>query len=30
MFFHKAETHEEIMSLCSDYNLAENEYFFDR
>ena len=26
----RTETHEDIMSLCSDYNLAENEYFFDR
>ena len=26
----KTESHGEIMSLCSDYNLEENEYFFDR
>lgn len=23
-------THEDIMSMCDDYNPAENEYFFDR
>merc|ERR1712038_199374 len=25
----KSQSHEEILSLCSDYNLQENEYFFD-
>ena len=24
------QTHEEIMNLVSDYNLIENEFFFDR
>ena len=26
----RAETHQEILALVTDYNLAENEYFFDR
>ena len=26
----RVETHEEIMNLVTDYNLLENEYFFDR
>lgn len=25
-----ADTHETVMSLCDDYNLQTNEYFFDR
>ena len=26
----RAETHQEISNLVSDYNLLQNEYFFDR
>lgn len=26
----RAETHQQILHLVSDYNLSQNEYFFDR
>ena len=26
----RARTHQEIISLCSDYSIVENEFFFDR
>ncbi|EUB58327.1 Potassium voltage-gated channel protein Shab [Echinococcus granulosus] len=26
----RVKSHEELMSLCDDYNLAKNEFFFDR
>ena len=25
-----ASPHEQIMALCSDYSLVDNEFFFDR